>query len=248
LFKVIILIIKTSKNKSSKMSDTPKSKSSTSSSDSAEPEIEFLNTKQVEMLYDILIQKYNDVMDELEMYEMIDDDIQECREVTLDKYELELLAEAYDALGERTTAEGCRNQAAESAERIEELQANLENVDIKEHLYELYELEIRKETYECQIKACEKYLEKSKRKAYLESKRATIRPASPRRYPKAHSPSRIGNDAKPRTPDSPRSSNSRSSRSSTPRVSRKMPTPPSAPQNVLPLPLPSVSQTKSKRK
>ena len=70
---------------------------------------------------------------------------------------------------------------------------------------ELYELEIQKETYEIQLKACEKYLERTKRKGAVAAKKADIRPASPRRYPKAASPSRLANDkaALPAVPKAP---------------------------------------------
>jgi DNA repair exonuclease SbcCD ATPase subunit len=166
------------------------------SNSSADPEIEFINPKQVEALYDLIENRYNEVQTELEAYEMMDDDIQELREMKLNQYEFAMLAEAYDAVGQKTTADGLREQAEECDERIEELQANLEDVleNVKDHMMRLVEMEIRRETYEIQMKACEKYLEKSKRKAYMETKKSTIKPASPRRYAKAASPSRLGTD------------------------------------------------------
>ena len=167
---------------------TPKSSSSQQSED---PEIEVRSVKQVKDLYEELIDKHANMQEEIETFEVIDDDVQELREKTLDKYELSLLAEAYEAAGEHTTAAGLRNQAADCDERIDELQSTLENIDIKEHMMELYELEIRRDTYEVQMKACEIYLKKCKQRNFVENKKQSIRPASPRRYPKAASPSRL---------------------------------------------------------
>ena len=184
---------------------TPRSDYSDDSTDSVMPELEFKSVAQVEELYDTLIDKYNEVMMLLETYEIVDDDIQELREKTLDKYEHMALAEAYDAVGEHTTAEGCRNQGDECDERIEELQEGLDGTDIETHFYEMYKVEIKKETYEIMLKACEKYLEKSKKKKVVQEKRQTIRPASPRRYPKgAASPSRLLNNTPPRKQDTPK--------------------------------------------
>ena len=179
------------------MSDSP------SSTNSVDPEIFFNSVSQVEELYDVLIDKYNNISEMMEMYESVDDDVQELREMMMDNYDFQVQAEVYDALGELETAKGLRNQAEECEERISELRKNLESTEIKEHFYEMYELEIRKETYEVQLKACEKYLEKSKRKAQLVAKKATIRPASPRRFPKAASPSRLNRSPKPCTPPKP---------------------------------------------
>jgi hypothetical protein len=212
------------------MPSSPKSCNSDNTAETQELEIEFLNPQQAQELFELLIEKHNSIQDEIEAYEMIDDDVQELRELTLDKYEHQLLADAYEAAGHKSTATGLRNQAEELDERIEELQANIENIDIREHMIELYELDIRRETLEVQMKACEKYLEKSKRKAYLEIKKQAIRPASPRRYPKAASPSRLntelGREDKERKidehPPSPKA---------TPKKSATLPLP-------LPLPLP----------
>jgi DNA repair exonuclease SbcCD ATPase subunit len=176
------------------MSDSP------SSTNSVDPEIVFNSVSQVEELYDVIIEKYNDISAMMEMYEAVDDDIQELREMMMDNYDFQIQAEVYDALGEHETAKGLKNQAEECEERIAELRKNLENIEIKDHFYEMYELEIRKETYEVQLKACEKYLEKSKRKTQLAAKKATIRPASPRRFPKAASPSRLNRTPKSTTP------------------------------------------------
>ena len=166
-----------------------------SSEESQDIEIEFINPKQVEALYEILVDKYNKLQDEIEAIEMVDDDIQELREMKLNQYEYCMLAEAYEATGNKTTAAGLREQADECEERINELQDALESVleDIKDHMMTMIEMEIKRETYEIQMKACEKYLEKSKRKAYMETKKATIKPASPRRY-KAASPSRLNTE------------------------------------------------------
>lgn len=185
------------------MPSSPKSQASDASEDI---EISFDSPDQVSRLHTDLVNKLNDLMGDLELYEMIDDDFHELRDKKLDQYEFNLLAEAYEAAGNRTTAEGCRNQAEECEERIEELQQSLDNMnatDIKEHMMKLYELEIRRETYEIQIKACLKYLEKTKRKAYVEAKKTAIRPASPRRYNKAASPSRLASNTtyRERTPE-----------------------------------------------
>jgi MAP7 domain-containing protein 1 len=193
------------------MSSSPTSTSSSSSSESADIVPEFENPKQVEEQYEKLIEKYNDVMLQLEALEAIDDDIQELREKTLDEYEFQMLAEAYQACGQKTMAEGLRCQAEETREKIQELQETLEDVEIKDHFFDLYKMEIQKETLEIQLKACEKYLEKSKKKNVIASKKETIRPASPRRYPKAASPSRLSNDkaapvARSCTPPSQKSS------------------------------------------
>lgn len=180
------------------------SPTSVSSNDSQELTLEFNSPSQVEELYSTLVDRYNESLLQLEILEGVDDDIQELRETKLNEYEFLLMAEAYEAAGEKTVATGMRSQAEECVERIEELQEMLEDIDIKEHHMELYEMEIQKETYEIQMKACEKYLEKGKRKAQMAAKKATIRPISPRRFPKAASPSRLTNDAKVRTPVTPK--------------------------------------------
>ena len=55
---------------------TPTSTSSSSSNESADIVPEFENPKQVEEQYEKLIEKYNDVMLQLEALEAVDDDIQ----------------------------------------------------------------------------------------------------------------------------------------------------------------------------
>jgi hypothetical protein len=197
---------------------TPKSETSHQSED---PEIEFNTVKQVKALYEELIDRHANLQEEIETYEVIDDDIQELREKTLDKYELSLLAEAYEAAGEKTTAAGLRNQSEDCDERIEELQSNLEHIDVKEHTMTLYELEIKRDTYEIQMKACEIYLKKCKQRNYVDNKKQSIRPASPRRYPKAASPSRLTTAVaapadKPSPNNSPQSSPVRKEESSKP--------------------------------
>lgn len=175
------------------MSDTDSPRSSVCSDESEIPTLEFNSPAQVEELMDLYIEKYNDVLSLLETYEANDDDIQELREKTLDKFEFEILAEAYEAAGKEKTAEALREQAEECDERIEELRENIEDIgDIKDHFYEMYKVEVKRETYEIYIKACEKYLSLYNKKKVVEDKKNTIRPASPRRYPnKAASPSRL---------------------------------------------------------
>jgi hypothetical protein len=178
--------------------------SSNASDDSTELEIEFTSVAQVKELYEKLCEKYDEVQAELEMYESIDDDIQELREKTLDKYEFEMLAQVYEALGENRTYEGLMAQAEECDERIEELQETVNDLDaLKDHFFDMYQVEMKKESIEIQMKACEKYLEKTKNKKMVQDKRSTLRPASPRRYPKAASPSRLA-PMKERTPTPPR--------------------------------------------
>jgi len=175
------------------MSDTDSPRSSVCSDESEIPTLEFNSPAQVEELMDLYIEKYNDVLSLLETYEANDDDIQELREKTLDKFEFEILAEAYEAAGKVKTAEAMREQAEECDERIDELRESIESIeDIKDHFYEMYKVEVKRETYEIYIKACEKYLSLYNKKKVVEDKKNTIRPASPRRYPnKAASPSRL---------------------------------------------------------
>jgi hypothetical protein len=143
---------------------TPSSTSSSSTDESIDITPEFNNPQQVEEQYEKLIEKYNDILLQLEALEATDDDIQELREKTLDEYEFQMLAEAYDACGQRVMADGLRCQAEEAREKIQELQSALDDIEIKDHFFELYKMEIQKETLEIQLKACEKYLEKSKKK------------------------------------------------------------------------------------
>jgi hypothetical protein len=146
-------------------------------------DVKFDSVRQVEDLYESLIDIYNDVQMEYEMLEATDDDIQELRNTTLDKYDYSLMAEVYSSLGETETFKELEEKANDCQEVIEDLQKKLEGVDIKEHLFKFYEMEIRKENFDIQMKACEKYLEKSQRRREIEKLKGTIRPASPRRFP-----------------------------------------------------------------
>jgi tetratricopeptide (TPR) repeat protein len=146
-------------------------------------DVKFESVRQVEDLYEKLIDIYNEVGAEYEELEAIDDDIQEIRNTTLDKYDYSLMAEVYRSLGENDTADELDEKANECEEVIVDLQKKLEGVDIKEHLFKFYEMEIRKENFDIQMKACEKFLEKSQRKRELEKMKGSIRPASPRRFP-----------------------------------------------------------------
>jgi hypothetical protein len=93
------------------------------------------------------------------------------------------MAEVYRSLKEEETANELDEKANECEEVIVDLQKKLEGVDIKEHLFKFYEMEIRKENFDIQMKACEKFLEKSQRRRELEKMKGGIRPASPRRFP-----------------------------------------------------------------
>ena len=145
--------------------------------------VKFENVRQVEDLYEKLIDIYNEVLIEYEELEAIDDDIQELRNTTLDKYDYSVMAEVYISLGEKETAEQLEEKAKECQEVIEELQERLAGVNINDHLVKFYEIEVRKENFDIQMKACEKYLEKSQRKREADKMRTNLRPASPRRFP-----------------------------------------------------------------
>jgi hypothetical protein len=146
-------------------------------------DVKFESVRQVEDLYEKLIDIYNEVGAEYEELEAIDDDIQELRNTTLDKYDYSLMAEVYRSLKEEDTAKELDEKANECEEVIVDLQKKLEGIDIKEHLFKFYEMEIRKENFDIQMKACEKFLEKSQRRRELEKMKGGIRPASPRRFP-----------------------------------------------------------------
>lgn len=145
--------------------------------------VKFENVRQVEDLYEKLIDIYNEVLIEYEELEAVDDDIQELRNTTLDKYDYELMAEVYKSLGEKETADQLEEKTKECQEVIEELQEKLAGININEHLSKFYEMEVRKENFDIQMKACEKYLEKSQRKREADKMRTNLRPASPRRFP-----------------------------------------------------------------
>jgi DNA-binding transcriptional ArsR family regulator len=145
--------------------------------------VKFENVRQVEDLYEKLIDNYNEVLIEYEELEAIDDDIQELRNTTLDKFDYEIMSEVYRALNEKETAEQLEEKTKECQELIEELQEKLSGINISEHLSKFYEMEVRKENFDIQMKACEKYLEKSQRKREADKMRTNLRPASPRRFP-----------------------------------------------------------------
>jgi hypothetical protein len=145
--------------------------------------VKFENVRQVEDLYEKLIDNYNEVLIEYEELEAIDDDIQELRNTTLDKFDYEIMSEVYRALNEKETAEQLEEKSKECQELIEELQERLAGINISEHLSKFYEMEVRKENFDIQMKACEKYLEKSQRKREADKMRTNLRPASPRRFP-----------------------------------------------------------------
>lgn len=145
--------------------------------------VKFESVRQVEDLYENIIEMYNDVLVEYEELEMIDDDVQELRNTMLDKYDYSLMAEVYRSLGENDTAEELDEKANECQEIVEELQKKLDGIDIKEHLLKFYETEIKKENFDIQVKACEKFLEKNNRRREAEKLKGNIRPASPRRFP-----------------------------------------------------------------
>jgi hypothetical protein len=217
--------------------DSPRSSDST---ESKEIEIEFLNPRQVEELYGILVDKHNNLQDEIEAIQMLDDDVQELREQKLNQYEYAMMAEVYEALGQKTVANGLREQAEECEERIKELEESLEEdlPDIQGHMMTMLELEIKNETIEVQMKACQKYLERTKRKAYMEAKKATIKVASPRRYKTgAASPSRLNTEFGREGASLGRTSPKRS-----PKLSSSIPAPISVSggrsSSILPLPLP----------
>jgi hypothetical protein len=146
-------------------------------------DVKFDSVRQVEDLYESLIDIYNDVQIDYELLEATDDDIQELRNTSLDKYDYSIMTEVYVSLGESETAKELEEKANECQGVIEDLQKKLEGIDIKEHLFKFYEMEIRKENFDIQMKACEKYLEKSQRRRELEKLKGSIRPASPRRFP-----------------------------------------------------------------
>jgi hypothetical protein len=145
--------------------------------------VKFENVRQVEDLYESLIEAYNEVLIDYEELEAIDDDIQELRNTTLDKYDYSLMAEAYVSLGEKETADELEEKAKECQELIESLQEKLEGINVNEHLAKFYAMEIRKENFDIQMKACEKFLEKSQRKREMEKMKGNLRPASPRKFP-----------------------------------------------------------------
>jgi hypothetical protein len=146
--------------------------------------LEFLNPEQVEEQYEKLIDEYNEVLVKAEELEEIDDNLQALRGVNLDRYDYMIMLDVYncfDTYDDKETAEELTSLIEECEEEIEEYRKKLSGLNLKEHLYNYYNMEQKKEQYEIQIKCCEKYLEKAKKTKEMEKKREKIRPASPRR-------------------------------------------------------------------
>lgn len=193
--------------------------------------VKFENVRQVEDLYEKLIDIYNEVLIEYEELEAIDDDIQELRNTTLDKYDYELMAEVYKSLGEKETADQLEEKAKECQEVIESLQERLAGINISEHLSKFYEMEVRKENFDIQMKACEKYLEKSQRKREADKMRTNLRPASPRRFPnltRVPSPRFISDSSEEEETESEEETSSEEEKPATPKESP----PPSPPAEI----------------
>ena len=143
--------------------------------------IEFISVEQVDELYLKLIEEYNEVATQFEELDALDDSIQELRCLNLDHYDFSLMSEVYSAIDDNYTANECIENAEECEEEINDIRKKITGIDLKEHLFNLYNLEYRKEQYEIQIAACEKYLEKSNKYKEMKKKKAMIRPASPKR-------------------------------------------------------------------
>jgi hypothetical protein len=143
--------------------------------------IEFNSVEQVDELYLKLIDEYNDVLVQFEELDELDDAIQELRCLNLDRYDFSLMAEVYAAIDNNYTANECIENMEECEREIDEIREKVTGIDLKEHLFNLYNLEYRKEQYEIQLAACEKYLEKCSHHKEMKKKKALIRPASPKR-------------------------------------------------------------------
>ena len=143
--------------------------------------IEFNSVEQVDELYLKLIEEYNEVATQFEELDAMDDSIQQLRCLNLDHYDFSLMSEVYSAIDDNYTANECIENAEECEVEIDEIREKVTGIDLKEHLFNLYNLEYRKEQYEIQISACEKYLEKSNKYKEMKKKKAMIRPASPKR-------------------------------------------------------------------
>jgi hypothetical protein len=143
--------------------------------------IEFNSVEQVDELYLKLIDEYNDVLAQFEELDELDDSIQELRCLNLDRYDFSLMAEVYSAIDNNYTANECIENMEECEKEIDEIREKVTGIDLKEHLFNLYNLEYRKEQYEIQLAACEKYLEKCSHHKEMKKKKALIRPASPKR-------------------------------------------------------------------
>jgi hypothetical protein len=143
--------------------------------------IEFNSVEQVDELYLKLIDEYNDILVQFEELDELDDSIQELRCLNLDRYDFSLMAEVYSAIDNNYTANECIENMEECEREIDEIREKVTGIDLKEHLFNLYNLEYRKEQYEIQLAACEKYLEKCSHHKEMKKKKALIRPASPKR-------------------------------------------------------------------
>jgi hypothetical protein len=143
--------------------------------------IEFNSVEQVDELYLKLIDEYNEVLVQFEELDELDDAIQELRCLNLDRYDFSLMSEVYSAIDNNYTANECIENMEECESEIDEIREKVAGIDLKEHLFNLYNLEYRKEQYEIQLAACEKYLEKCSHHKEMKKKKALIRPASPKR-------------------------------------------------------------------
>jgi hypothetical protein len=143
--------------------------------------IEFNNVEQVEELYLKLIEEYNEVATQFEELDALDDSIQELRCLNLDRYDFSLMSEVYSSIDDNYTANECIENMEECEQEIDEIREKVAGIDLKEHLFNLYNLEYRKEQYEIQLAACEKYLEKCSKFKEMKKKKALIKPASPKR-------------------------------------------------------------------
>lgn len=204
--------------------------------------LEFLNPEQVEEQYEKLIDEYNEVLIKAEELEEIDDNLQALRAVNLDRYDYMIMLDVYncfDTYDDKETVEELTSLIEECEEEIEDYRKKLSGLNLKEHLYNYYNMEQKKEQYEIQIKCCEKYLEKSKKTKEMEKKREKIRPASPRR-------NLTENSVRPMSPRLTGGSYTPSKRKQEESLTPKMPPPPKleplAPviKTSLPLPPPPI--------
>ena len=145
--------------------------------------IEFKNPEEVLKIYDNLIEEYNEVLIAYEELEAIDDNLQELRAVNLDRYDYGIMSDMYASIGDKYTADELLERIDECEVEISELREKLAGVRLSEHLINFWNMEQKKEQYEILISACEKYLEKSKKRKEMEKKKEKIRPASPKREP-----------------------------------------------------------------
>jgi tetratricopeptide (TPR) repeat protein len=146
--------------------------------------LEFLNADQVSDQYEKLIDEYNEVLIKAEELEEIDDNLQALRAVNLDRYDYMIMLDVYNCFNsydDKETVEELTSLIEECEEEIDEYRSKLSGLNLKDHLYNYYNMEQKKEQYEIQIKCCEKYLEKAKKTKDIEKKKEKIRPASPRR-------------------------------------------------------------------